>query len=114
MKTIWLNAHLSPKLADWISKEFDVHCVAVRDLGLRDASDIDIFNEAKRQNAVIITKDSDFTDLVLRHNSPPQIILLTMGNTSNAELKTILSKSFSKVLTFIDSGEAIVELSSLD
>ena len=59
MRTIWLSAHLSPKLADWIAKEFGVNCMAVRDIGLREASDIDIFSEAKRQNAVIMTKDSD-------------------------------------------------------
>jgi predicted nuclease of predicted toxin-antitoxin system len=112
MKTFWLNAHLSPKLANWISQEFNVNCVAVRDLGLRDASDRDIFDEAKRQDAVIMTKDSDFIDLVLRYDSPPQIVLLTMGNTSNAELKEILSESFSKVLALLDSGESIVELSS--
>ena len=60
-----------------------------------------------------MTKDSDFMDLVLRYGSPPQIILLTMGNTSNAELRAILSKSLSKVLEMLDSGEAVVELSSL-
>jgi predicted nuclease of predicted toxin-antitoxin system len=112
MKTFWLNAHLSPKLASWISQEFNVNCVAVRDLGLRDASDRDIFDEAKNQNAVIMTKDSDFVDLVLRYGSPPQIVLFTMGNTSNSELREILSESFSKVLALLDSGESIVELSS--
>jgi len=112
MKTFWLNAHLSPKLAGWIAEEFGVNCIAVRDLGLRDASDIDIFNAAKQQDVVIMTKDSDFIDIVLRNGSPPQIVLLTMGNTSNAELKEILSKSFSKVLALLDAGEPIVELSS--
>jgi len=112
MKTLWLNAHLSPKLASWISQKFDVNCIAVRDLGLQEASDKDIFDEAKRQNVVIMTKDSDFVDLVLRLGSPPQIVLLTMGNTSNSELREILSESFSKVLALLDSGEAIVELSS--
>ena len=112
MRTVWLNAHLSPKLADWISEEFGVKCVAVRDLGLRDASDREIFHEAKRQNAVIMTKDSHFIDLVLRLGSPPQIVLLTMGNTSNSELKAILSQSFSKVLALLDTGEAFVELST--
>jgi len=112
MKTFWLNAHLSPKLAEWISEEFDVHCVALRDLGLRDASDREIFDEARRQNAVIMTKDGDFVDIVLHRGSPPQIVLLTMGNTSNAELKRILTKSFSKVMELLDAGNAIVELSS--
>ena len=37
--TIWLDAQLPPQLAEWIKMEFAVEAVAIRDLGLRDASD---------------------------------------------------------------------------
>jgi predicted nuclease of predicted toxin-antitoxin system len=36
---IRLDAQLSPVMASWISGEFSVQAVAVRDLGLRDAKD---------------------------------------------------------------------------
>ena len=34
---IWLDAQLSPAMAAWISAEFQVSVVAVRDLGYREA-----------------------------------------------------------------------------
>lgn len=40
---IWVNAQLSPAIADWIAKTFAVEAIAVRELGLRDATDKDIW-----------------------------------------------------------------------
>ena len=63
---------------------------AVRELGLRDSGDPDIFARARAANAVILTKDSDVVDLVARLGPTPKIIWLTCGNTSNATLQSIL------------------------
>jgi predicted nuclease of predicted toxin-antitoxin system len=54
----------------------------LRDLGSRDAEDEDIFEAAKAQGVIFITKDSDFVDLVDRlETPPPQVMWLTCGNT---------------------------------
>jgi predicted nuclease of predicted toxin-antitoxin system len=50
-------------LADWISLTFALKAFALRDLELRDAQDIKIFEAARAASAVIMTKDSDFIDL---------------------------------------------------
>lgn len=60
---IWIDAQLSPALAVWISKEFGVEAKAVRELGLRDATDHQIFSRAKQESAIVLTKDSDFVDI---------------------------------------------------
>ena len=73
---IWIDAQLPPTLAQWIQKTFDLEAFALRDLGLRDAADREIFAAARAENAVIMTKDSDFVDLVCRLGSPPQIPIL--------------------------------------
>jgi predicted nuclease of predicted toxin-antitoxin system len=111
MTTIWIDAHLSPAIATWIANTFGVTAVALRDLGLRDAEDPEIFEAAKSQGVVLMTKDSDFVDLVDRLESPPQIIWLTCGNTSNARLKEILSSTLSDALQLLQSGEKLVEIS---
>ncbi|BAB75660.1 DUF5615 family PIN-like protein [Anabaena sp. FACHB-709] len=80
---IWIDAQLPPTLARWLSKTFDVETTALRELGLRDAKDVEIFNEARAVNAVISTKDSDFVDLACRLGTPPQILWLTCGNVTN-------------------------------
>ena len=66
MTTIWIDAHLSPAIATWITNTFGVTALALRDLGLRDAEDTEIFEAAKAQGVIFMTKDSDFVDLVDR------------------------------------------------
>lgn len=57
---LWLDAQLSPKMATWIAERIGIEATAVRDIGLRDSSDLEIFQAAKRADAILITKDSDF------------------------------------------------------
>jgi predicted nuclease of predicted toxin-antitoxin system len=110
MTTIWIDAHLSPAISTWISNAFGVTAIALRDLGLRDAEDPEIFEAAKSQGVILMTKDSDFVDLVDRLDSPPQIIWLTCGNTSNARLKEILSSTLPDALKLLQAGERLVEI----
>jgi predicted nuclease of predicted toxin-antitoxin system len=44
---IWIDAQLSPAIASWINANFKVEAVALRDLGLRDSEDEDIFLRQK-------------------------------------------------------------------
>lgn len=111
--TIWIDAQLSPAIAVWIEKDFDIKTVALRDLNLRNAEDEEIFAAAKKANAVVITKDSDFLSLLDRFGAPPKIIWLTCGNTSNANLKIILSKTLRNAIDLLNSGEEIVEISQV-
>lgn len=70
MTTIWIDAHLSPAIATWITDTFGVTALALRDFGLRDAEDPEIFETAKAQGVIFMTKDSDFVDLVDRLGAP--------------------------------------------
>lgn len=110
---IWVDAQMSPAIADWLSSEFPVDAVAIRDLGLRDAEDKDIFQAARSERAVVMTKDSDFVLLLDRLGPPPQVIWVTCGNTSNARLKEILTRTLSKALELLDAGERLVEIKAL-
>ena len=60
---LWLDAQLPPALAPWAAESFGVACHPLRDLGLRDAADRRIFEEARIQGAVVVTKDADFVTL---------------------------------------------------
>ena len=53
---VWIDAQLSPYLARWLSSEFGVEARPVRDLGLRDAKDREIFLAAWEAEAVVLTK----------------------------------------------------------
>jgi predicted nuclease of predicted toxin-antitoxin system len=110
---IWIDAQMSPAIATWISSNFSVNAIAIRDLGLRDAEDKEIFEAARRENATVITKDADFVLLLDRLGAPPQVIWITCGNTSNARLKEILTTTLPKALELLKSGEELVEISAI-
>jgi predicted nuclease of predicted toxin-antitoxin system len=107
---IWIDAQLSPALARWITETSGLQAYAVRDLGLRDAKDTEIFQAARQASAIVMTKDSDFAMLLERFGPPPQILWVTCGNTSNAHLTKILATSLSQALQLLDLGEQIVEI----
>ena len=110
---IWIDAQMSPAIASWITSNYAVTAVAIRDLGLRDAEDKQIFEAARRENAVVMTKGSDFTLLLDRLGAPPQVIWVTCGNTSNARLKEILTNTLAKALELLGSGEELVEINAI-
>lgn len=109
--TIWIDAQLSPRIASWIAEHLAIDVVAVRDLGLRDAADIEIFRAACEADAVVLTKDADFRHLLFQHGPPPKVIWLTCGNTSNARLEAILSHALPEALVLLEAGEALVQIS---
>jgi predicted nuclease of predicted toxin-antitoxin system len=108
---IWVDAHLSPAIAAWITTTYGITAFALRDVGLRDAEDPEIFEAAKTEGVIVLTKDGDFVDLANRFGAPPQIIWLTCGNTSNARLKEILNATLLEALEILCSGEILVEIS---
>lgn len=108
--TIWLDAQLPPQLASWIKTEFATDAIAVRDLSLRDATDGAIFDAARDANAILMSKDSDFVELVLQNGPPPKLIWLTCGNMSNSALQAILKNKLRDAFSLMDRGDAIVEI----
>ena len=44
---VWVDAQLSPRIARWLTAQFDVRAMAVGELGLRDAADGEIFEAAR-------------------------------------------------------------------
>jgi len=107
---IWLDAHISPAIAKWLREEYSVDAYSLRSIGLRDACDEEIFFKAKDEKVVFFTKDSDFVSLVEKYGSPPQVVWLSIGNTSNVELKNIFRSVFQDLLTLIEEENSLIEI----
>ena len=109
----WIDAQLPPSLAGWLTTTFGVNATSLRDLGLRDSLDTEIFNVARTAGAIviIISKDSDFVDLVTRLGTPPQILWVTCGNVTNKHRRQIFTNTFPEALLLLQAGEPIVEIS---
>lgn len=98
-------------LAPWINGCFEgVNAISLKRLGLRDAADIDVFMSARKADAVVMTEDSDFSDLLWRLGPPPRIIWLSFGNTKNAALRSILQARLPLALKLLSDHESLVEI----
>jgi len=62
----------------------------VRDLGLEQANDIEIWEFAKRENFVIATKDADFNDMSVMRGYPPYVVWLRTGNARVSQIEAML------------------------
>lgn len=108
--TYWLDAQLPPTLAPWLTRTFDVVAFSVAYLGLRDADDAVIFQAAREAGAVIVSKDSDFLERVLRLGTPPQLLYVTCGNTTKLKLQDVFVRNFSQANLLLQAGEPVVEI----
>ncbi len=85
-------------------------CGQVRELGLENKSDREIWDFAKREHYSIVTFDADFYDLVTLYGHPPKVIWLRMGNTSTDNLIKVIHthsdiiKAFLTDNNYVDTG----------
>lgn len=107
---VWLDAHLAPGLAAWLRSAHGLEAHALRDLGLRDADDTEIFFRCKAEGAVFFTKDRDFAQLVAKHGSPPQVVWIRTGNCPNEVMKQVLDRAMPVLQTLIKNGDPLIEV----
>jgi predicted nuclease of predicted toxin-antitoxin system len=108
---LWLDANLDPALAPWLGSRFSVFVDHVRDLALNRLPDNDLFDAARRLKvAVIVSKDSDFVDLVTLRGPPPQIVRMTCGNLSTPAMHVLLGKTSADALVLLEAGSPWVEI----
>jgi predicted nuclease of predicted toxin-antitoxin system len=78
---------------------------------MEDANDYDIFRQARKAKAIVMSKDYDFVKLIEIYGTPPKLIWITCGNTSNKRLCEILNGSLQQAVDLLNDQENIVEIS---
>ena len=62
---IWIDAQLSPSIANCVNANFpQLSAKSLRSLGLESANDYDIFRQARKARALVMSKDYDFVKLI--------------------------------------------------
>ncbi|MBF2708691.1 DUF5615 family PIN-like protein [Flavobacterium soyangense] len=75
----------------------------VRQLGIENYSDIEIWKFAKENEYTIVTFDGDFYDLSNFKGFPPKIIWLRFGNTKTDFIANIINSRHSIIKDFVNS-----------
>jgi predicted nuclease of predicted toxin-antitoxin system len=98
------DQNLSFKLCKALAGEFP-GCRPVRDAGLSDADDADVWNHAAANGLMIVSKDQDFRQRAMLFGPPPKCIWIRIGNCSTADIAGLLEHRASIICGF-QSGEA--------
>jgi len=110
----WIDAQLPPQLASWLSQTFKVEAYALRDLQLRDAEDEQIFQKARQQGIVLISKDSDSSSWCAFGYASATALRDLRQCHQTVACKIFLTQVFLRALELLVSGEAIVEIADLE
>lgn len=103
---IWLDGNISPIIAKWMSDYTGLSAKSAFMLSLQRETDLSIYYKAKSAgNVILISKDSDFPEIINRLGSPPMLIYLRLGNRTNKELWDILKPSILNAVDLLVSGE---------
>jgi predicted nuclease of predicted toxin-antitoxin system len=103
-----VDAQLPPQLAMWI-REQGLPARSLRELGLQCADDSTIWDLAKQETAIIVTKDEDFI-LLAAARPGPSVLWVRTGNLVNRLLLDCFRRSWPEVLAHLRSGARVVEL----
>ena len=78
----------------------------VRDIGMKESDDSDIWDYAVQNGYIIVSKDSDFRQQSFMYGHPPKIIWVRVGNCSVSTIISLLRTHHDAILRFEQSETA--------
>jgi predicted nuclease of predicted toxin-antitoxin system len=83
----------------------------VRDKGLKASDDSNVWEYAKLNNFVIVSKDEDFHHLSFVHGAPPKVIGIYLGNCTTQAVENLLRDNPTTITAFeVDDETAFLLL----
>ena len=105
------DQNLSFRLVEALQTQFPASSHVRFEL-LGTATDTEIWDYAKVEGYIIVSKDSDFHQRSLTFGSPPKVIWIQRGNCSTDEIIAILQGHLPDIQRFVAEPEAaFLELS---
>jgi len=101
VRPLLLDHNLSPKLVSRIEDLYpaSTHVYLV---GLDTANDRTVWEYARQHGYLLVTKDADFSELLLLYGFPPKIIWIRRGNCSTQTIEQLLRDNFEAIETMKD------------
>jgi len=98
------DENLSPKLPHFLADLFP-NSLHVRDVGMKATNDSVVWDYAKGNDFIIVSKDTDMHDLSLVFGNPPKVIWLRLGNCSTVQIENTLRRNFDAIKLFYEDEE---------
>lgn len=105
------DENLSPKLSKRLSDLFP-NSLHVRDVGMQATIDPIVWDYAKDNDLMIVSKDADMHDLSLALGNPPKVVWIRLGNCSTSQVEQLLRRNFEAIeLFYEDQSLSLLALS---
>lgn len=82
----------------------------VTDIAGGDAPDRALWDYAVEHDAVLVTKDEDFSDTVLLDDAAPVVVWVRVGNTRKHALVEWFVPLIDRIVAMVDAGHRLIEL----
>lgn len=93
------DQNLSHRLVQLLSDAY-FDCQHVRNVGLKEAPDSQVWDFARDNGYTIVSKDSDFHQRSLLYGFPPKIVWVKLGNCSTQAVEQLLRAHRTEVERF--------------
>jgi predicted nuclease of predicted toxin-antitoxin system len=70
-------------------------------------TDTEIWEHAKQNDLVIVTKDADFSNRIIISKPPPRVIHLRFGNMRKRDFHALLKKTWPQVESLIEDHKLV-------
>jgi len=104
-----VDAQLPPALAKFL-RDKGHDAAAVREVQLRDADDDEIWDRARADGAIIVTKDEDFAKLVAANDGGPRVLWVRTGNLLRRVLLARFENAWPELEGHLIAGARLVEM----
>ena len=90
------DQNLSPRLVARLADLFP-DSNHIYPLGLDCVADHEVYEYARREGFLLVTKDADFSDLSVLRGFPPKVIWIRQGNCSTTVIEEILRRHYDDI-----------------
>ncbi len=97
-----IDVNLPSRFSVWAGEEYE-YVVHIND----KLKDSEIWEYAKENTLTIVTKDTDFSDMIMMNNPPPKVIHIKIGNMKIKEFHQLISRIWQDVCTMSESFKLI-------
>jgi predicted nuclease of predicted toxin-antitoxin system len=104
-----IDNQLPPALARFIHSELNCSAVHVVDVGMRDASDAEVWTYASESDSILVSKDEDFANMILKVPSA-RLIWIRTGNCRKTFLLDLFRRVWPRILQRLETGDRLIEI----
>jgi predicted nuclease of predicted toxin-antitoxin system len=89
-----------------VEKRRFIAAIHVREVGLKAADDPVVWEYAKNNDLLIVSKDSDMHQRSFVFGYPPKVVWVRLGNCSTSDVERLLRRHFAAIKAFYEDDYA--------